>query len=212
MHNLQAQLRLDAAQVWNPRIIFGLAGLAVVFLFIGGHEQGVHMAVSVLGMIGLLCSTGPFVADRTYGLNRLYGQLPTTRTTVVLCHYLVGGIAFVGAAFVSALFAVLVGDDQVGAVSTAVAATAAVAVVTAVAIPTITRFGQQSLVFVSFGLVAVGVAAVKAIPHEESMLVDLLSDAAQHPMAASAFLVGAVLLLWIVSYLVTLRIYRKQDL
>lgn len=211
MTELRPQLVLDAAQVWNPRQVAGLGGFAAVFLVIGGRQDGLQMALPVLGMIGLLAATGPFLADRIHGLDQLYGQLPTTRTTVVRSHYLVGVIAFLGAAAVATLAATLISPSPHDAVALALVSIAATAAVTAIAIPAIVRFGQQALLFVTFGLAALGALAVKAIPSVQARLVSLATGAQGNPTATAATGLTVLCLLWAASYLVTHRIYSRRD-
>lgn len=211
MTDLRPQLVLDAAQVWNPRQIVGLGGFAAVFLLIGGRQGGLQMATPVLGMIGLLAATSPFVIDRVHGLDQLYGQLPTTRTAVIRSHYLVGLAAFLVAAVIATLAAALISPTPRSAVTLALGSIVTIAAVTAIAIPAIVRFGQQALLYVSFGLAALGALGVKAIPSAHTHIATLFAATQHQPATTSAIAAVTLCLLWASSYLVTHGIYTRRD-
>lgn len=211
MRNLGAQLALDAVQAWRPRQVVGLAVFGAAFMFLGGDQDGPLMATMPIALIPLLASTASFIADRDDRLDFLSAQLPVTRRTIVASHYLIGAAAFAVTVVVVLGIATALRPEDAEARSLAALTLAGIATIAAVAMPAIARFGRQSLLFVTFGLSAVGLLAARFLPPAADALGRAVEWSGTHALETTLLAAAALALLWAASYAVTAAIYQRRD-
>ena len=210
MRELKNAIRLDMQRIRDSLFLVAIGVLIWVFF---GILKGLMDLVFVIAMIAVLTTTSAFYGklglDGLEDADLLYDTLPLRRSTVMISHYLVS-LAYLLAAEIVVVPVLLLGEilgmraggDWWAAASAAVGI---MLVVFAVMVPVLIRFTDARGVAV---LVVVAVVAGVGI----YLLGQLMSPLPGWVLAGWPWLLlVAGLVAWVVSLLVAIRVYQRQD-
>ena len=210
MRELKNAIRLDVQRILDSLFLVAIGILIWVFF---GILKGLMDLVFVIAMIAVMTTTsafyGNFGLDGLEDADLLYDTLPLRRRTVMISHYLVS-LAYLLAAEIVLVPVLLLGEilgmraggDWWAAASAAVGI---MLVVFAVMVPVLIRFTDARGVAV---LVVVAVVAGVGI----YLLGQLMSPLPGWVLAGWPWLLlVAGLVAWVVSLLVAIRVYQRQD-
>lgn len=210
MRELKNAIRLDIQRILDSLFLVVIGVLIWVFF---GILKGLMGLVFVIAMIAVMTTTsafyGKFGLDGLEDADLLYDTLPLRRRTVMISHYLVS-LAYLLAAEIVLVPVLLLGEilgmraggDWWAAASAAVGI---MLVVFAVMVPVLIRFTDARGVAV---LVVVAVVAGVGI----YLLGQLMSPLPGWVLAGWPWLLlVAGLVAWVVSLLVAIRVYQRQD-
>ena len=210
MRELKNAIRLDMQRIRDSLFLVAIGVLIWVFF---GILKGLMDLVFVIAMIAVMTTTSAFYGklglDGLEDADLLYDTLPLRRRTVMISHYLVS-LAYLLAAEIVVVPVLLLGEilgmraggDWWAAASAAVGI---MLVVFAVMVPVLIRFTDARGVAV---LVVVAVVAGVGI----YLLGQLMSPLPGWVLAGWPWLLlVAGLVAWVVSLLVAIRVYQRQD-
>ena len=210
MRELKNAIRLDIQRILDSLFLVVVGVLIWVFF---GILKGLMGLVFVIAMIAVMTTTSAFYGklglDGLEDADLLYDTLPLRRRTVMISHYLVS-LAYLLAAEIVLVPVLLLGEilgmraggDWWAAASAAVGI---MLVVFAVMVPVLIRFTDARGVVV---LVVVAVVAGVGI----YLLGQLMSPLPGWVLAGWPWLLlVAGLVAWVVSLLVAIRVYQRQD-
>ena len=210
MRELKNAIRLDIQRILDSLFLVVVGVLIWVFF---GILKGLMDLVFFIAMIAVMTTTsafyGKFGLDGLEDADLLYDTLPLRRRTVMISHYLVS-LAYLLAAEIVLVPVLLLGEilgmraggDWWAAASAAVGI---MLVVFAVMVPVLIRFTDARGVAV---LVVVAVIAGVGI----YLLGQLMSPLPGWVLAGWPWLLlVAGLVAWVVSLLVAIRVYQRQD-
>ena len=210
MRELKNAIRLDMQRIRDSLFLVAIGVLIWVFF---GILKGLMDLVFVIAMIAVMTTTSAFYGklglDGLEDADLLYDTLPLRRRTVMISHYLVS-LAYLLAAEIVLVPVLLLGEilgmraggDWWAAASAAVGI---MLVVFAVMVPVLIRFTDARGVAV---LVVVAVVAGVGI----YLLGQLMSPLPGWVLAGWPWLLlVAGLVAWVVSLLVAIRVYQRQD-
>lgn len=210
MRELKNAIRLDVQRILDSLFLVAIGILIWVFF---GILKGLMDLVFFIAMIAVMTTTsafyGKFGLDGLEDADLLYDTLPLRRRTVMISHYLVS-LAYLLAAEIVVVPVLLLGEilgmraggDWWAAASAAVGI---MLVVFAVMVPVLIRFTDARGVAV---LVVVAVIAGVGI----YLLGQLMSPLPGWVLAGWPWLLlVAGLVAWVVSLLVAIRVYQRQD-
>ena len=210
MRELKNAIRLDIQRILESLFLVVVGVLIWVFF---GILKGLMGLVFVIAMIAVMTTTSAFYGklglDGLEDADLLYDTLPLRRRTVMISHYLVS-LAYLLAAEIVLVPVLLLGEilgmraggDWWAAASAAVGI---MLVVFAVMVPVLIRFTDARGVVV---LVVVAVVAGVGI----YLLGQLMSPLPGWVLAGWPWLLlVAGLVAWVVSLLVAIRVYQRQD-
>ncbi|WP_278693612.1 ABC-2 transporter permease [Arachnia propionica] len=210
MRELKNAIRLDIQRILDSLFLVVVGVLIWVFF---GILKGLMGLVFVIAMIAVMTTTSAFYGklglDGLEDADLLYDTLPLRRRTVMISHYLVS-LAYLLAAEIVLVPVLLLGEilgmraggDWWAAASAAVGI---MLVVFAVMVPVLIRFTDARGVAV---LVVVAVIAGVGI----YLLGQLMSPLPGWVLAGWPWLLlVAGLVAWVVSLLVAIRVYQRQD-
>ena len=210
MRELKNAIRLDIQRILDSLFLVVVGVLIWVFF---GILKGLMDLVFVIAMIAVMTTTSAFYGklglDGLEDADLLYDTLPLRRRTVMISHYLVS-LAYLLAAEIVLVPVLLLGEilgmraggDWWAAASAAVGI---MLVVFAVMVPVLIRFTDARGVAV---LVVVAVVAGVGI----YLLGQLMSPLPGWVLAGWPWLLlVAGLVAWVVSLLVAIRVYQRQD-
>ena len=210
MRELKNAIRLDMQRIRDSLFLVAIGVLIWVFF---GILKGLMDLVFIIAMIAVMTTTsafyGKFGLDGLEDADLLYDTLPLRRRTVMISHYLVS-LAYLLAAEIVVVPVLLLGEilglraggDWWAAASAAVGI---MLVVFAVMVPVLIRFTDARGVAV---LVVVAVVAGVGI----YLLGQLMSPLPGWVLAGWPWLLlVAGLVAWVVSLLVAIRVYERQD-
>lgn len=210
MRELKNAIRLDIQRILDSLFLVVVGVLIWVFF---GILKGLMDLVFVIAMIAVMTTTSAFYGklglDGLEDADLLYDTLPLRRRTVMISHYLVS-LAYLLAAEIVLVPVLLLGEilgmraggDWWAAASAAVGI---MLVVFAVMVPVLIRFTDARGVAV---LVVVAVVASVGI----YLLGQLMSPLPGWVLAGWPWLLlVAGLVAWVVSLLVAIRVYQRQD-
>jgi len=210
MCELKNAIRLDVQRILDSLFLVAIGILIWVFF---GILKGLMDLVFFIAMIAVMTTTsafyGKFGLDGLEDADLLYDTLPLRRRTVMISHYLVS-LAYLLAAEIVVVPVLLLGEilgmraggDWWAAASAAVGI---MLVVFAVMVPVLIRFTDARGVAV---LVVVAVIAGVGI----YLLGQLMSPLPGWVLAGWPWLLlVAGLVAWVVSLLVAIRVYQRQD-
>ena len=210
MRELKNAIRLDIQRILDSLFLVVVGVLIWVFF---GILKGLMDLVFVIAMIAVMTTTSAFYGklglDGLEDADLLYDTLPLRRRTVMISHYLVS-LAYLLAAEIVLVPVLLLGEilgmraggDWWAAASAAVGI---MLVVFAVMVPVLIRFTDARGVVV---LVVVAVVAGVGI----YLLGQLMSPLPGWVLAGWPWLLlVAGLVAWVVSLLVAIRVYERQD-
>ncbi len=210
MRELKNAIRLDIQRILDSLFLVAIGVLIWVFF---GILKGLMGLVFVIAMIAVMTTTSAFYGklglDGLEDADLLYDTLPLRRRTVMISHYLVS-LAYLLAAEIVLVPVLLLGEilgmraggDWWAAASAAVGI---MLVVFAVMVPVLIRFTDARGVAV---LVVVAVVAGVGI----YLLGQLMSPLPGWVLAGWPWLLlVAGLVAWVVSLLVAIRVYQRQD-
>ena len=210
MRELKNAIRLDIQRILDSLFLVVVGVLIWVFF---GILKGLMGLVFVIAMIAVMTTTSAFYGklglDGLEDADLLYDTLPLRRRTVMISHYLVS-LAYLLAAEIVLVPVLLFGEilgmraggDWWAAASAAVGI---MLVVFAVMVPVLIRFTDARGVAV---LVVVAVIAGVGI----YLLGQLMSPLPGWVLAGWPWLLlVAGLVAWVVSLLVAIRVYQRQD-
>ena len=210
MRELKNSIRLDIQRILDSLFLVVVGVLIWVFF---GILKGLMDLVFVIAMIAVMTTTSAFYGklglDGLEDADLLYDTLPLRRRTVMISHYLVS-LAYLLAAEIVLVPVLLLGEilgmraggDWWAAASAAVGI---MLVVFAVMVPVLIRFTDARGVAV---LVVVAVIAGVGI----YLLGQLMSPLPGWVLAGWPWLLlVAGLVAWVVSLLVAIRVYQRQD-
>ena len=210
MRELKNAIRLDVQRILDSLFLVAIGILIWVFF---GILKGLMDLVFFIAMIAVMTTTsafyGKFGLDGLEDADLLYDTLPLRRRTVMISHYLVS-LAYLLAAEIVLVPVLLLGEflglraggDWWAAASAAVGI---MLVVFAVMVPVLIRFTDARGVAV---LVVVAVVAGVGI----YLLGQLMSPLPGWVLAGWPWLLlVAGLVAWVVSLLVAIRVYQRQD-
>ena len=210
MRELKNAIRLDIQRILDSLFLVVVGVLIWVFF---GILKGLMDLVFVIAMIAVMTTTSAFYGklglDGLEDADLLYDTLPLRRRTVMISHYLVS-LAYLLAAEIVLVPVLLLGEilgmraggDWWAAASAAVGI---MLVVFAVMVPVLIRFTDARGVAV---LVVVAVIAGVGI----YLLGQLMSPLPGWVLAGWPWLLlVAGLVAWVVSLLVAIRVYQRQD-
>ena len=210
MRELKNSIRLDIQRILDSLFLVVVGVLIWVFF---GILKGLMDLVFFIAMIAVMTTTsafyGKFGLDGLEDADLLYDTLPLRRRTVMISHYLVS-LAYLLAAEIVVVPVLLLGEilgmraggDWWAAASAAVGI---MLVVFAVMVPVLIRFTDARGVAV---LVVVAVIAGVGI----YLLGQLMSPLPGWVLAGWPWLLlVAGLVAWVVSLLVAIRVYQRQD-
>ena len=210
MRELKNAIRLDVQRILDSLFLVAIGILIWVFF---GILKGLMDLVFFIAMIAVMTTTsafyGKFGLDGLEDADLLYDTLPLRRRTVMISHYLVS-LAYLLAAEIVLVPVLLLGEilgmraggDWWAAASAAVGI---MLVVFAVMVPVLIRFTDARGVAV---LVVVAVIAGVGI----YLLGQLMSPLPGWVLAGWPWLLlVAGLVAWVVSLLVAIRVYQRQD-
>ena len=210
MRELKNSIRLDIQRILDSLFLVVVGVLIWVFF---GILKGLMDLVFVIAMIAVMTTTSAFYGklglDGLEDADLLYDTLPLRRRTVMISHYLVS-LAYLLAAEIVVVPVLLLGEilgmraggDWWAAASAAVGI---MLVVFAVMVPVLIRFTDARGVAV---LVVVAVIAGVGI----YLLGQLMSPLPGWVLAGWPWvLLVAGLVAWVVSLLVAIRVYQRQD-
>ena len=210
MRELKNAIRLDIQRILDSLFLVVVGVLIWVFF---GILKGLMGLVFVIAMIAVMTTTSAFYGklglDGLEDADLLYDTLPLRRRTVMISHYLVS-LAYLLAAEIVLVPVLLLGEilgmraggDWWAAASAAVGI---MLVVFAVMVPVLIRFTDARGVAV---LVVVAVVAGVGI----YLLGQLMSPLPGWVLAGWPWLLlVAGLVAWVVSLLVAIRVYERQD-
>ena len=210
MRELKNAIRLDIQRILDSLFLVVVGVLIWVFF---GILKGLMDLVFVIAMIAVMTTTSAFYGklglDGLEDADLLYDTLPLRRRTVMISHYLVS-LAYLLAAEIVVVPVLLLGEllgmraggDWWAAASAAVGI---MLVVFAVMVPVLIRFTDARGVAV---LVVVAVIAGVGI----YLLGQLMSPLPGWVLAGWPWLLlVAGLVAWVVSLLVAIRVYQRQD-
>ena len=210
MRELKNAIRLDVQRILDSLFLVVVGVLIWVFF---GILKGLMGLVFVIAMIAVMTTTSAFYGklglDGLEDADLLYDTLPLRRRTVMISHYLVS-LAYLLAAEIVLVPVLLLGEilgmraggDWWAAASAAVGI---MLVVFAVMVPVLIRFTDARGVVV---LVVVAVVAGVGI----YLLGQLMSPLPGWVLAGWPWLLlVAGLVAWVVSLLVAIRVYQRQD-
>ena len=210
MRELKNAIRLDMQRIRDSLFLVAIGVLIWVFF---GILKGLMDLVFIIAMIAVMTTTsafyGKFGLDGLEDADLLYDTLPLRRRTVMISHYLVS-LAYLLAAEIVVVPVLLLGEilglraggDWWAAASAAVGI---MLVVFAFMVPVLIRFTDARGVAV---LVVVAVVAGVGI----YLLGQLMSPLPGWVLAGWPWLLlVAGLVAWVVSLLVAIRVYERQD-
>ena len=210
MRELKNAIRLDMRRIWDSLFLVAIGVLIWVFF---GILKGLMDLVFVIAMIAVMTTTSAFYGklglDGLEDADLLYDTLPLRRRTVMISHYLVS-LAYLLAAEIVVVPVLLLGEilglraggDWWAAASAAVGI---MLVVFAFMVPVLIRFTDARGVAV---LVVVAVGAAVGI----YLLGQLMSPLPGWVLAGWPWLLlVAGVVAWVVSLLVAIRVYERQD-
>ena len=210
MRELKNAIRLDIQRILDSLFLVVVGVLIWVFF---GILKGLMGLVFVIAMIAVMTTTSAFYGklglDGLEDADLLYDTLPLRRRTVMISHYLVS-LAYLLAAEIVLVPVLLLGEilgmraggDWWAAASAAVGI---MLVVFAVMVPVLIRFTDARGVAV---LVVVAVIAGVGI----YLLGQLMSPLPGWVLAGWPWLLlVAGLVAWVLSLLVAIRVYQRQD-
>ena len=210
MRELKNAIRLDVQRILDSLFLVAIGILIWVFF---GILKGLMGLVFVIAMIAVMTTTSAFYGklglDGLEDADLLYDTLPLRRRTVMISHYLVS-LAYLLAAEIVVVPVLLLGEilglraggDWWAAASAAVGI---MLVVFAFMVPVLIRFTDARGVAV---LVVVAVVAGVGI----YLLGQLMSPLPGWVLAGWPWLLlVAGLVAWVVSLLVAIRVYERQD-
>jgi len=210
MRELKNAIRLDVQRILDSLFLVAIGILIWVFF---GILKGLMGLVFFIAMIAVMTTTSAFYGklglDGLEDADLLYDTLPLRRRTVMISHYLVS-LAYLLAAEIVLVPVLLLGEilgmraggDWWAAASAAVGI---MLVVFAVMVPVLIRFTDARGVAV---LVVVAVVAGVGI----YLLGQLMSPLPGWVLAGWPWLLlVAGLVAWVVSLLVAIRVYQRQD-
>ncbi len=210
MRELKNAIRLDMQRIRDSLFLVAIGVLIWVFF---GILKGLMGLVFVIAMIAVMTTTSAFYGklglDGLEDADLLYDTLPLRRRTVMISHYLVS-LAYLLAAEIVVVPVLLLGEilglraggDWWAAASAAVGI---MLVVFAFMVPVLIRFTDARGVAV---LVVVAVVAGVGI----YLLGQLMSPLPGWVLAGWPWLLlVAGLVAWVVSLLVAIRVYERQD-
>lgn len=210
MRELKNAIRLDMQRIRDSLFLVAIGVLIWVFF---GILKGLMDLVFVIAMIAVMTTTSAFYGklglDGLEDADLLYDTLPLRRRTVMISHYLVS-LAYLLAAEIVVVPVLLLGEilglraggDWWAAASAAVGI---MLVVFAFMVPVLIRFTDARGVAV---LVVVAVVAGVGI----YLLGQLMSPLPGWVLAGWPWLLlVAGLVAWVVSLLVAIRVYERQD-
>ena len=210
MRELKNAIRLDIQRILDSLFLVVVGVLIWVFF---GILKGLMDLVFLIAMIAVMTTTSAFYGklglDGLEDADLLYDTLPLRRRTVMISHYLVS-LAYLLAAEIVLVPVLLLGEilgmraggDWWAAASAAVGI---MLVVFAVMVPVLIRFTDARGVVV---LVVVAVVAGVGI----YLLGQLMSPLPGWVLAGWPWLLlVAGLVAWVVSLLVAIRVYQRQD-
>ena len=210
MRELKNAIRLDVQRILDSLFLVAIGILIWVFF---GILKGLMGLVFFIAMIAVMTTTSAFYGklglDGLEDADLLYDTLPLRRRTVMISHYLVS-LAYLLAAEIVVVPVLLLGEilgmraggDWWAAASAAVGI---MLVVFAVMVPVLIRFTDARGVAV---LVVVAVVAGVGI----YLLGQLMSPLPGWVLAGWPWLLlVAGLVAWVVSLLVAIRVYQRQD-
>ena len=210
MRELKNAIRLDIQRILDSLFLVAIGILIWVFF---GILKGLMGLVFFIAMIAVMTTTSAFYGklglDGLEDADLLYDTLPLRRRTVMISHYLVS-LAYLLAAEIVVVPVLLLGEilgmraggDWWAAASAAVGI---MLVVFAVMVPVLIRFTDARGVAV---LVVVAVIAGVGI----YLLGQLMSPLPGWVLAGWPWLLlVAGLVAWVVSLLVAIRVYQRQD-
>ena len=210
MRELKNAIRLDVQRILDSLFLVVVGVLIWVFF---GILKGLMGLVFVIAMIAVMTTTSAFYGklglDGLEDADLLYDTLPLRRRTVMISHYLVS-LAYLLAAEIVLVPVLLLGEilgmraggDWWAAASAAVGI---MLVVFAVMVPVLIRFTDAR-----GGAVLVVVAVVAGVGIY--LLGQLMSPLPGWVLAGWPWLLlVAGLVAWVVSLLVAIRVYQRQD-
>ena len=210
MRELKNAIRLDVQRILDSLFLVAIGILIWVFF---GILKGLMDLVFFIAMIAVMTTTsafyGKFGLDGLEDADLLYDTLPLRRRTVMISHYLVS-LAYLLAAEIVVVPVLLLGEilgmraggDWWAAASAAVGI---MLVVFAVMVPVLIRFTDAR-----GGAVLVVVVVVAGVGIY--LLGQLLSPLPGWVLAGWPWLLlVAGLVAWVVSLLVAIRVYQRQD-
>ena len=210
MRELKNAIRLDIQRILDSLFLVVVGVLIWVFF---GILKGLMDLVFVIAMIAVMTTTSAFYGklglDGLEDADLLYDTLPLRRRTVMISHYLVSlayllaaEIVLVPVLLLGEILGIRAGGDWWAAASAAVGI---MLVVFAVMVPVLIRFTDARGVAV---LVVVAVIAGVGI----YLLGQLMSPLPGWVLAGWPWLLlVAGLVAWVVSLLVAIRVYQRQD-
>lgn len=210
MRELKNAIRLDVQRIWDSLFLVAIGVLIWVFF---GILKGLMDLVFVIAMIAVMTTTSAFHGklglDGLEDADLLYDTLPLRRRTVMISHYLVSlayllaaEIVMVPVLLLGEILGLRVGGDWWAAASAAVGI---MLVVFAFMVPVLIRFTDARGVAV---LVVVAVVAGVGI----YLLGQLMSPLPGWVLAGWPWLLlVAGVVAWVVSLLVAIRVYERQD-
>ena len=210
MRELKNAIRLDIQRILDSLFLVVVGVLIWVFF---GILKGLMDLVFVIAMIAVMTTTSAFYGklglDGLEDADLLYDTLPLRRRTVMISHYLVSlayllatEIVLVPVLLLGEILGMRAGGDWWAAASAAVGI---MLVVFAVMVPVLIRFTDARGVAV---LVVVAVVAGVGI----YLLGQLMSPLPGWVLAGWPWLLlVAGLVAWVVSLLVAIRVYQRQD-
>ena len=210
MRELKNAIRLDIQRILDSLFLVVVGVLIWVFF---GILKGLMGLVFVIAMIAVMTTTSAFYGklglDGLEDADLLYDTLPLRRRTVMISHYLVSlayllaaEIVLVPVLLLGEILGIRAGGDWWAAASAAVGI---MLVVFAVMVPVLIRFTDARGVVV---LVVVAVVAGVGI----YLLGQLMSPLPGWVLAGWPWLLlVAGLVAWVVSLLVAIRVYQRQD-
>lgn len=214
MTNLWSMMELDLRAVFggNVRTLAFLGLVLVAAALFGGTAMGVPMAATVASILSL----NVFTADSLHGLTRLHGSLPVARRTVITSHFLVAlglMLTIVAGAVTLAALGDTVRGEPSDALLTGLLLFGVLSVVIAAQFPFQVRYGHQParvILIALMGVVALGFVFVATVG--ATFLETLETGSAEGSLTVFPWLVaGIAVVVWVVSYAVSRRIYERQD-
>lgn len=211
MSDLAPMLRLDLHSLVAQRRMFAIfIVMSAVFAFAGG----VTFSMPLLAVVGMMIGLTLFGTAETNKLTTLYGSLPVRRRTVMVSHYLVTvGVTtlavVIGLAF-AALAAVVRGEPIEGLVLSGVALVGSLFVVLSLMIPLQVRWGAVTGSFVALA-VTLAISGVVGFGLGQEALAELVASLGSGGSWAVLGLLALGLVGLVVSVLVCIRIYERQD-
>ena|GEM_PF-4275792 len=186
--------------------------LAVTAGLLKQFAVGLPMLLTAMSALG----SQLFSSDEYYGLGRLYGSLPVSRSTVINARYLIvaGSVILVGAG-VCVLVLFEPGALLFGLVPVVTCVMALHALIVAAQIPVVVRFGARNGVWALVGffilVTAVGYLFYRGQRDDPERLLALLQRVVDHPGPVTALAISITVISLVTSWALVQRIYRAQD-